>query len=224
MTRTSRTQQRGASIIELVIVVAVMLILTGMAVIVTATTTTRNRVNAANDEVVDALRQARQMAITLRRNVMIQFTAPNQIQTTVQLLPGEVLGDDNGSVMVTAATIRPIYLNGGSSNGLQFFLFRSLPNTPMGPLGFGNNSALDYEAVNGGTVGNAIMFTSSGSLVGSGNASIANYYAIGNNNPINATIFIGIPGVDTNTARAITVVGSTGRVRSYAYYGGAWHE
>jgi Tfp pilus assembly protein FimT len=224
MKRTSPTQQRGASLIELVVVVAVMMVLTGMAIVLTATTTTRNRVNAANDEVVNALRQARQLAITLRRNVTVQFTLPNQIQTTVQLLPGEAAGDDNTSTVVYAATYKPLLLNGGSSNGLQFFLFRSLPNTPMGPLGFGNGSALDFEAVNGGTVGNAIMFTSSGSLVGSGSASATNYYSVGNNNPINATVFIGIPGVDTNTARAITIVGSTGRVRSYSYYGNAWHE
>ena len=93
----------------------------------------------------------------------------------------------------------------------------------MGPLGFGNNSALDFEAVNGGTVGNAVMFSSSGSFVGVGGASVANYYTLGNNNPINATIYIGVQG-DTSTARAITVTGATGRVRSFTWNGTAWKE
>jgi prepilin-type N-terminal cleavage/methylation domain-containing protein len=214
MKLSSRKLQQGFSLIELVIVVAVMSILSGMAIVSTMRPGTTARANNAADAVVNTLRQGRLLAITKRRNVVVSLTGTNQIQLTLQTLPGEAQ---------PALPIPLVTLNDGIKSGLQFYLFPALPNTPMGPLGFGNNSALDFEAVNGGTVGNAIMFSSSGSLVGVGGASVANYYTLGNNNPINATIYIGVQG-DTSTARAITVTGATGRVRSFTWNGTAWKE
>jgi prepilin-type N-terminal cleavage/methylation domain-containing protein len=213
MKLSSRKLQKGFSLIELVIVLAVMIIVSGMAMMSTMRPGTAARANNAADAVVNTLRQARLQAITRRRNVVVSLTGTNQMQLTVQTLPGEA----------APTPIPAVLLNDGIRNGLQFFLFPTLPNTPMGPLGFGNTTAIDFEAVNGGTVGSAVMFSSSGSLVGAGGASVANYYTLGNNNPINATIFIGTPG-DAATARAITVTGSTGRVRSFAWNGTAWKE
>jgi prepilin-type N-terminal cleavage/methylation domain-containing protein len=214
MRLSSRKLQQGFSLIELVVVVAIMLILSGMAIMSTARPGTAARANNAADAVVNTMRQGRLLAISKRRNVLVNLSGTNQIQLTVQTLPGEA---------APTIPIPVVRLNDGIKTGLQFYLFPTLPNTPMGPLGFGNISALDFEAVNGGTVGNAIMFSSSGSLVGVGGASIANYYTLGNNNPINATIFIGVQG-DTSTARAITVTGATGRIRSFTWNGTAWKE
>jgi type II secretory pathway pseudopilin PulG len=206
-------RQRGSSIVELVIVVAIVVILSGMAIINTMGSSNTTRANNATDAVVDALRQARQLAVTKRRNVLVSFNGTNQVQLTMEPQPGEA-----------APTPFPVVqLNDGTKNALQFYLFSSLPNTPMGPLGFGNNSAIDLEPVNGGGAGTVVLFSSSGSLVGPGGVAAANYYAVGNNDPINATIYIGNPG-NTATARAITVVGATGRVRSYAWNGLAWQE
>jgi prepilin-type N-terminal cleavage/methylation domain-containing protein len=214
MKLSSRKLQQGFSLIELLVVVAVMSILSGIAIMSTMRPGTTARANNAADAVVNTLRQGRLLAITKRRNVVVSLTGTNQIQLTVQTLPGEA---------APATPIPLVQLNDGIKSGLQFYLFPTLPNTPMGPLGFGNTSAIDLEAVNGGTVGSAIMFSSSGSLVGVGGASVANYYTLGNNNPINATIYIGVQG-DTSTARAITVTGATGRVRSFAWDGTTWRE
>jgi prepilin-type N-terminal cleavage/methylation domain-containing protein len=214
MRLSSRKLQQGFSVIELVIVVAVMVIVSAMAIMSTARPGTAARANNAADAVVNTLRQGRLLAITKRRNVQVALTAPNQIQLTVQTLPGEP---------PPALPIPAVLLNDGIRSGLQFYVFPTLPNTPMGPLGFGNTTAIDFEAVNGGTVGTAVMFSSSGSLVGAGGAAAANYYAVGNNDPINATIFIGVQG-DAATARAITVTGATGRVRSFSWNGTAWKE
>jgi prepilin-type N-terminal cleavage/methylation domain-containing protein len=214
MKLSSRKLQKGFSLIELVIVLAVMIIVSGMAMMSTMRPGTAARANNAADAVVNTLRQARLLAITKRRNVLVNLSGTNQMQLTVQTLPGEA---------VPTIPIPLVKLNDGIRNGLQFYVFPTLPNTPMGPLGFGNNSALDYEAVNGGTVGSAIMFSSSGSLVGAGGAAAASYYTVGNNNPINATVFIGVQG-DTSTARAITVTGATGRVRSFSWNGTVWKE
>jgi prepilin-type N-terminal cleavage/methylation domain-containing protein len=40
-------------------------------------------------------------------------------------------------------------------------------------------------------------------------------------NPLNATIFIGVPG-NPSTQRAFTVLGTTGRIRAYKWTGGSW--
>ncbi len=214
MKLSSRKLQQGFSLIELVVVVAIMMILSGMAIMSTARPGTAARANNAADAVVNTLRQGRLLAITKRRNVLVNLSGTNQIQLTVQTLPGEA---------APTIPIPVVLLNDGIRNGLQFYVFPTLPNTPMGPLGFGNTSAIDLVAVNGGTVGNAVVFSSTGSLVGVGGAAPANYYTVGNNDPINATIFIGVQG-DTSTARAITVTGATGRVRSFSWNGTAWKE
>jgi prepilin-type N-terminal cleavage/methylation domain-containing protein len=214
MKLSSRKLQKGFSMVELVIVVAVMLIVSAMAILSTGHPSTAARANNAADAVVDTLRQGRLLAITKRRNVLVSLTGTNQIQLTVQTLPGEA---------APGTPIPVVLLNDGIKNALQFYVFPTLPNTPMGPLGFGNTTAIDFEAVNGGTVGSAVMFSSSGSLVGAGGAAAANYNTVGNNDPINATIFIGSPG-DASTARAITVTGATGRVRSFSWNGTVWKE
>src|SRR5271156_1787473 len=200
MSGHSYRRQRGTSLVEVITVTAIMLTLSGMAIMTTTNPSTNNLANSASDTVVDQLRQGRQLAISKRRNVLVTFTGTNTIQLAVQPLPTDP----------TPTAIPAVQLNSGATGALQFYLMPGLPNTPMAALGFGNTTAIDLVAVNGGVVGNAVMFTTSGSLVGAGSAAPANYYAVGNNDPINATIFLGVPGPPT-TARAITVVGATGR-------------
>ena len=45
----------------------------------------------------------------------------------------------------------------------------------------------------------------------------------GNGNPIDGTVFLGIPGLP-GTARAVAVLGATGRIRQYHWDGNAWQE
>ena len=199
--------------VELVIVMAIMLVLSSMAIINGLRPSQNASANAAADVVVDALHQARQLAISKRRNVVVTFTGTNTVGMAVQPLPTDP----------APAPLQSVKLNNNVNGASQFYLMPGLPNTPMAPLGFGNTNAIDLEPVNGGAVGQAIMFTTSGSLVGAGGAAPANYYAVGNNDPINATIFIGVAGVPTS-ARAITVVGATGRVRAYYWTGNSWQQ
>jgi hypothetical protein len=42
-------------------------------------------------------------------------------------------------------------------------------------------------------------------------------------NPINGTVFVGLTGRQ-DTARAVTVLGATGRVRQYHWTGSQWME
>jgi hypothetical protein len=86
-------------------------------------------------------------------------------------------------------------------SGTQFYVFPTLPDTPMA---FGDQAAVYIGGLNGGP---PIMdFSTTGAFVA-------------NQNPfgaINGTFFIGTPG-QTGTARAVTILGATGRVRTYYY-------
>jgi len=199
--------QKGFSLIETMIVLVVMMILATWAVLGIGSNI-NTKANAAMGTVVTQMRQARQIAISSRRNVLVTFTAPNKIQLAVQTLPGEA----------PAATIAPVYLNDNAPNGMQFLVFPSLPDTPMA---FGNSQAITFAPASGGTSGLNVLFTTQGSFVGTTVAS--NYAQVGNSNLVNASIFMGISG-KTSSARAITILGGTGRVRSFYWGGTNWYE
>ena len=83
---------------------------------------------------------------------------------------------------------------------MQFLLFNGVPDTP--DL-FGNSAAVCF--------GNAtsLIFQSNGVLVDS------------NANPLNGSVFLGQAN-HSETARAVTILGATGRVRGYRWTGTSW--
>lgn len=85
-------------------------------------------------------------------------------------------------------------------NNMQFMLTPGVPDTP--DL-FGNAAAVSF----GGTP--VMMFMSDGTFVDA------------NGNPLNGTLFLGVPN-QPETARAVTIVGATGRIRGYRWTGGGW--
>jgi prepilin-type N-terminal cleavage/methylation domain-containing protein len=205
MQNRGKRAESGFSLVELVTVVAIVLVLGSFAVISTKVSTANGKANAAAAQVISQFRAARELAISKRRNVQITFTAPNQIQMTVLTLTGET----------PATAIPSVYLNDNAAGGATFFVFPSLPDTPMA---FGNSNAITFAPASGGTTGLSVMFSSSGSLVGT--TATSGFSSVGSNNPVNASIFVAVAG-QTSTARAITVLGTTGRVRSYYWAGPA---
>jgi type II secretory pathway pseudopilin PulG len=205
--RTKRAQQ-GFSLLEMVVVVGLAFTVMCFAVMNTVNSTANSRANAAMDSVISQLRQARELAIAKRRNVQVQFTAPNQMQTTILTLPGEAI----------PPAFPVVKLNDGVAGGLNFYVFPSLPDTPMN---FGNSTPINLQQPTGGGAW-TVMFSTSGSFCGTAQAA-ANLYQATTNNPVNASIFLGVTG-KTNTARAVTVFGATGRVRSYYWTGSSWQE
>jgi type II secretory pathway pseudopilin PulG len=205
--RTKRTEQ-GFSLMEMIVVVGLAFTVMAFAVMNTMSSSQNARGAAAMDAVISQLRQARELAIAKRRNVQVQFTAPNQIQLTILTLPGETV----------PPVIAPTFLNDGVAGGYTFTVFPALPDTPMG---FGNSTAINLQNPGGGGTWSC-MFTTSGAFVGTAQ-SAATLYQATNNNPVNASIFLGITG-KSNTARAVTIFGATGRVRSYNWSGSSWNE
>jgi prepilin-type N-terminal cleavage/methylation domain-containing protein len=205
--RTKRAQQ-GFSLLEMIVVVMLAFTVMAFAIMNTMSSSQGARANAAMDAVISQLRQARELAISKRRNVQVQFTAPNRIQLTVLTLPGEP----------AAAVIPATLLNDGVPGGLIYTVFGALPDTPMG---FGNSTAINLQQPGGGGTWSC-MFATSGAFVGTAQ-SAASLYQASTNNPVNASIFLGIAG-NVNTARAVTIFGATGRVRSYYWTGSSWQE
>ena len=203
MSKRTRTAEQGFSLIEMLFVVALAFTIMSFAVMNTVGSSSNARANSAMDAVTSQLRQAREMAIAKRRNVQVQFTAPNQIQLTVLTLPGEAV----------PPVIAPTTLPGGLT-------FAVLVGTDT-PMNFGNSTAISLQQPGGGGAW-TVMFTTSGAFCGTAQAAATLYQAT-NNNPVNASLFLGVVGKPT-TARAVTVFGATGRVRSYYWTGVSWQE
>ncbi|HVB86318.1 MAG TPA: prepilin-type N-terminal cleavage/methylation domain-containing protein [Candidatus Dormibacteraeota bacterium] len=85
-----------------------------------------------------------------------------------------------------------------------FMQFGGMPDTPDG---FGNAGAVDFGGVVGGPP--IMQFQSNGTFVDA------------NGIPMNGSVFIGVANIPT-TARAITVLGTTGRIRLYKGSGTGW--
>ncbi len=208
MRNAGKRADQGFTLVEGITVIFIVMVLSAMAIMSTRSSTYASKADDAMFQVVTQLRNARQLAVTMRRNVLVTFTAPNEIQLTVETLPGEA----------PATPIAPVYLNDKVPGGCTFYVYPGVPDTPMG---FGNSTALDFSPASGGTAGLAVMYSTAGSLVGTTAGS--GYNTVGNSNPVNASIFVAIAG-QANTARAVTVLGSTGRVRSYTWTGSTWQE
>lgn len=86
-------------------------------------------------------------------------------------------------------------------------VFMLTPGAPDTPDGFGDLGAIEFEGLVGGPP--TMMFQSDGTFVDT----------VGN--LVNGTVFLGIPNVPV-TARAVTVVGATGRIRMYKGTGKGW--
>jgi prepilin-type N-terminal cleavage/methylation domain-containing protein len=84
--------------------------------------------------------------------------------------------------------------------GVTFVLVAGLPDTPDA---FGAGAAVGFGTAT------YVQFTSDGTLTSQ------------DGQTINGTVFLAIPNV-SQSARAITVLGSTGRVRGYRWDGRAW--
>jgi Tfp pilus assembly protein FimT len=88
------------------------------------------------------------------------------------------------------------------SDPVKFTMFPDLPDTPEN---FGADAAISF----GGAA--TLTFLSDGTFVDAGGQ------------PLNGTIFLGIPD-NSATARAVTILGATGRVHAYRWNGSAWAQ
>jgi prepilin-type N-terminal cleavage/methylation domain-containing protein len=196
-------REAGFSMIEMVIVVALILAVSAMAVVQMRPIMADADMDAAMRQVIDQIRQAREYSVTNRRYVKIQFS-------TVPLGAGtraEVILTQMNSLTSGAGTTNPVLSTVVIEAPAQYYVFGG-PDTPDA---YGNSAAIVFEGTSGGPVG-GMLFQSDGELVDG-----STYQ------PINGSVFFGNPGSSTS-ARAVTVLGSTGRVRGWKGTGTSWTQ
>jgi prepilin-type N-terminal cleavage/methylation domain-containing protein len=180
-------QQRGFTMIELLIVMAVLMITIGIGFITLQPAIQQIRVTNAYNTTLMTMRRAREISIGQRRTYIVTF---------------------NNAVVPNTVTIAPASATPGGLNVVY-----SLPNdvimTTMatypnpGPDGFGiGTTAIDFDQAVGGGIKTSIYFNPDGSAQDV------------NNNINNGVIYMGRTG-QLYSSTAITLWGATGRLRGW---------
>jgi type II secretory pathway pseudopilin PulG len=199
MCRNGRNSARGFSFIELLVVIGIIFTVCGMALFQLLPTWRQSQSNAALDEVKSTLRQARETAVAQRRTIAVQFTGNN----TISLYQFVVVGTTSTIAATPFLTI-PIQTN------VSFTTFPGMPDTPDAYGLPGVGGGIMFGSVAGGPP-SGMDFQSDGT------------FTDGTGIPINGTVFMGVANIPAS-ARAVTVLGNTGRIRGYHGTGSGWFQ
>ena len=189
---------QGFSMVEVFVTITIIGITTAIALVAFTNQLPTIRADAAMQLMEAQLRQARETAVDQRDNIVVTF------QGTGEMITVEDLKNSNAATytIIGTKTLSDFILD---PRQMTYMLFAGLPDTPDG---FGNLTAVSFNCGNPPLPCN-ITFQSDGSVVDRTGAYV------------NGTVFIGNSG-DTVTARAITILGATGRIKGYRYKTNAW--
>lgn len=211
---TAANRERGFSVVEMVVVMGMLIVIAGIATIQLQPTLQQFRANAGLDQLKAALRQARETAISQRRTIVITFPTVNSVQNTIKMYQMVVTTPAGGGTPTVAEATTPfntVVLEGT----VQFMSYASETDTPDGydPGGPTAGKGVYTQSTAGGVVAggptSGMEFQSDGT------------FTDGNGSLLNATFFVGVPKM-TETARAATLLGGTGRVRAWSNNGSGW--
>lgn len=196
---------RGISLLELMVVLGIMMVVAGMAFVNMSGAMNDAKVVTGYNTVLGTMRRARETAISERRIYRVRFDTPQtecntQTHTTgnacVLLIKNPL---DATSTIVYAGALPP---------GVGFRALSQFPNTTaLAPDGLVTGAALSPICFDVGVVTtcpNEIDFYPDGS------ARDANQF-------MNSGVVYIARAADVETARAITVLGTTGRIRGWHF-------
>jgi len=182
--------------VELVVVMVIILVVSGIAIIQLQPTWQQLEVNAATDQVKTVLREARELSISQRRTIAIQFVGTTEIELFQYQIQYTALGAPTQVISSTPFLTVPI------GNNVSFMTFTGETDTPDQFSGtISAPGGIYFGGVAGGPPA-GMEFQSDGT------------FTDGNGNPINGTVFLGVTNLP-KTARAVTVLGNTGRIKSW---------
>ena len=191
--------EAGYSLVELMIVTGVMSVITGIAVIQIGSTRQGLNGDGAMRVVVSQMNQAKQLAITQRRNMLVTFSNDNSVQILREEVPGPVV-----------TTLSSVPFEGG----LQMLKINALGDPPAPELPAPAASALAPALV----ASSAVRF---GANTTQARFSPEGTFIDQDGNALNGTLFVALPN-QVMSARAITIFGSTGRIRAFRWDGRSW--
>lgn len=137
--------EQGWTMLEILVVIGILGTLAAMAIMVSPAFTKHAKAESGIAQAVDALRVARETAVSQRRNVQIEFVGLTAIRTVRQDIGTN--GAPAGTTVLSTVELE---------NHVQFRIEPGVPDTPDG---FGNGAAVAF-----GTSPTR-MFTSEGTLV-----------------------------------------------------------
>ena len=185
-------KNRGFSLLELMIVIAIGFTMAGVAFMALMPLFKQNHVDAAYDTTMSVIRNYRTQSITQSKRYILTFTAPGTI--TVQYW-GVGVPVSPPPVLVGTYTL---------PSDIQFAVQAGFP--AAAPDGFGTGAtAIDFDQGMGLGSQNYIMFMPDGS----------SQDTLGNFN--SGVLYLTRTG-DMYSSRAISVFGTTGRVRGWRLY------
>jgi len=195
----NRNVPRGFTFIELLVVIALICVISGMAMFQLQPAWQQSQATAGMDQMKETLRQARETAISQRRTIAVQLSGTN----VIALYQFVVVG-------ATSTLAGTPFLTVTIQKNVKFMTFTGLPDTPdaFGVPG-GGSGIMFGSVVNGPPSG--MQFQSDGT------------FTDGTGIPINGTVFLGVSNLPAS-ARAVTVLGNTGRIRGYYGTGKGWFQ
>ena len=198
-----RSGERGFSMTELSVAIGIILIIFGMAIAAFQPAIQAAKYDTGMRQVLDQLRQAREYSLANRRYVQVTFPiVPTANGPEYQV----VITEMNTFFTPGGGAVNPVLSTTPIQFPEQFYVYPGYVDTPDG---YGNSGAIVF----GGTIGGpaaGMVFQSDGELVSAATLQ-----------PINGTVFLGVPG-NPQSVRAITVLGSTGRVRGWKGADSRW--
>lgn len=207
-----RGRERGFSLIEAVMVVAVVVTVASIAVMRLEPYLQQSQATAGLDQVKTVLRQAREAAISQRRTIVVKFVATQastpcptaaNVYNCIELYQMTVAGTP--AVQTTAANP---FMTVPIENNIQFLTYSGEVDTPDAFGISAVTNGIEFGGVGGGPT-SGMEFQSDGT------------FTDGGGNLINGTVFLGAANMPAS-AGAVTVMGGTGRVRAYHGTGSGW--